>query len=214
MDTKRLTLDTTLTLIAAYLGLFVGLIDANAINLALPAIRDDLGGGISGAQWTIDAYNITFAAMLLTSGSLGDRFGQTHAIAHRPGDLHRRVAGLRGGPVAAAAAGRARRPGRRRGGDVAAGPRHHRRRISQPRRTRPGDGGVGDGRSDEHRDRPDHRRRADRHHRLALHLLAQRARRSGRTADDVPLPSRIPRPRRRELRRSAARRWRCSASVH
>jgi MFS family permease len=76
MDTKRFTLDTTLTLIAAYLGLFVGLIDANAINLALPAIRDDLAGGISGAQWTIDAYNATFAAMLLTSGTLGDRFGR------------------------------------------------------------------------------------------------------------------------------------------
>jgi EmrB/QacA subfamily drug resistance transporter len=76
MDTKRFSLDTTLTLIAAYLGLFVGLIDANAINLALPAIRDSLGGGISGAQWTIDAYNITFAAVLLTAGSLGDRFGR------------------------------------------------------------------------------------------------------------------------------------------
>src|ERR1700742_3408403 len=76
MDTKRFSLDTALTLIAAYLGLFVGLIDANAINLALPAVRDDLGGGISGAQWTIDAYNITFAALLLTSGSLGDRFGR------------------------------------------------------------------------------------------------------------------------------------------
>lgn len=76
MHTKRLTLDTTLTLVAACLGLFVGLIDANAINLALPAIRDDLGGGISGAQWTVDAYNITFAAMLLTAGSLGDRFGR------------------------------------------------------------------------------------------------------------------------------------------
>jgi EmrB/QacA subfamily drug resistance transporter len=76
MDTKRFTLGTTLTLIAAYLGLFVGLIDANAVNLALPAIRNDLGGGISGAQWTIDAYNVTFAAVLLTSGSLGDRFGR------------------------------------------------------------------------------------------------------------------------------------------
>src|SRR3954447_9791108 len=76
MDTKRFTLDTTLTLIAAYLGLFVGLIDANAINLALPAIRNDIGGGISGAQWTIDAYNVAFAAVLLTSGSLGDRFGR------------------------------------------------------------------------------------------------------------------------------------------
>ena len=65
-----------MTLIAAYLGLFVGLIDANAINLALPAVRAELGGGIAGAQWTIDAYNVTFAAMLLTAGSLGDRFGR------------------------------------------------------------------------------------------------------------------------------------------
>ena len=76
MDTKRFSFDTALTLIAAYLGLFVGLIDANAVNLALPAVRNDLGGGISGAQWTIDAYNITFAAVLLTAGSLGDRFGR------------------------------------------------------------------------------------------------------------------------------------------
>jgi MFS family permease len=76
MDADRITYRSIVTLIAAYLGLFVGLIDANAINLALPAIRDDLGGGISGAQWTIDAYNITFAATLLTSGSLGDRFGR------------------------------------------------------------------------------------------------------------------------------------------
>jgi EmrB/QacA subfamily drug resistance transporter len=80
MDTRRITLDTALTLVAAYLGLFVGLIDANAINLALPAVRTDLGGGISGAQWTIDAYNITFAALLLTSGSLGDRFGRRRLL--------------------------------------------------------------------------------------------------------------------------------------
>jgi EmrB/QacA subfamily drug resistance transporter len=75
-----LTRAAVLTLIAAYLGLFVGLIDANAVNLALPAIRADLGGGIAGAQWTIDAYNITFAAALLTAGSLGDRFGRRRLL--------------------------------------------------------------------------------------------------------------------------------------
>ena len=85
MDTKRFNLDTTLTLIAAYLGLFVGLIDANAINLAMPAIRDSLGGGISGAQWTIDVYNITFAAVLLTAGSLGDRHGRRCGPSSRYG---------------------------------------------------------------------------------------------------------------------------------
>ncbi|MDT5099595.1 MAG: hypothetical protein QOC76_3332 [Mycobacterium sp.] len=80
MDTRRFTLATALTLVAAYLGLFVGLIDANAVNLALPAIRTHLGGGISWAQWTIDAYNISFAALLLTSGSLGDRFGRRRLL--------------------------------------------------------------------------------------------------------------------------------------
>jgi EmrB/QacA subfamily drug resistance transporter len=80
MDTIGITNRSILTLIAAYLGLFVGLVDANAINLALPAVRDDLGGGISGAQWTIDAYNIAFAAVLLSAGSLGDRFGRRRLL--------------------------------------------------------------------------------------------------------------------------------------
>src|SRR4051794_11922816 len=80
MATNRITFNSIVTLIAAYLGLFVGLIDANAINLALPAIRNDLGGGISGAQWTIDAYNVAFAAVLLTSGSLGDKFGRRRVL--------------------------------------------------------------------------------------------------------------------------------------
>jgi MFS transporter, DHA2 family, methylenomycin A resistance protein len=80
MSTNGIMHRSTLTLLAAYLGLFVGLVDANAINLALPAVRDDLGGGISGAQWTIDAYNITFAAVLLSAGSLGDRFGRRRLL--------------------------------------------------------------------------------------------------------------------------------------
>lgn len=75
-----LTRSAVLTLLAAYLGLFVGLVDANAVNMALPAIRDDLGGGVAGAQWTVDAYNATFAAFLLTAGSLGDRFGRRRLL--------------------------------------------------------------------------------------------------------------------------------------
>src|SRR6202140_2760614 len=80
MTPSRITSSSITTLIAAYLGLFVGLVDANAVNLALPAIRADLGGGISGAQWTADAYNVTFAAVLLTAGSLGDRFGRRRLL--------------------------------------------------------------------------------------------------------------------------------------
>src|SRR6478735_8449212 len=120
MDTKRFSFETALTLIAAYLGLFVGLIDANAINLALPAVRNDLGGGISGAQWTIDAYNITFAAVLLTAGSLGDRFGRRTVWR----------AGLVSSAVASRAGGRARwcpprRAARAAGGGAGASWWHH-----------------------------------------------------------------------------------------
>ena len=50
------------------------------MNLALPAIRAQLGGGIPGSQWIVDAYNVTFAALLLTAGTLGDRFGRRRRL--------------------------------------------------------------------------------------------------------------------------------------
>jgi MFS transporter, DHA2 family, methylenomycin A resistance protein len=65
-----------LTLAATCLGLFLGQVDTTAINLALPAMSRDLAGGIAGMQWAIDAYNVSFAALLLTGGTLGDRFGR------------------------------------------------------------------------------------------------------------------------------------------
>jgi EmrB/QacA subfamily drug resistance transporter len=80
MATRTTSRSPVLTLLAAYLGLFAGLIDTNAVNLALPAIRTDLGGGVSGVQWTTDAYNVAFAAVLLTAGSLGDRIGRRQML--------------------------------------------------------------------------------------------------------------------------------------
>jgi EmrB/QacA subfamily drug resistance transporter len=65
-----------ITLAATCLGLFLGQLDTTAINLALPAIRRDFSGGIGGMQWVVDAYNVAFAALLLTGGTLGDRFGR------------------------------------------------------------------------------------------------------------------------------------------
>jgi EmrB/QacA subfamily drug resistance transporter len=65
-----------LTLMATCLGLFLGQVDTTAINLALPAMSRDLAGGIAGMQWAVDAYNVTFAALLLTGGTLGDRLGR------------------------------------------------------------------------------------------------------------------------------------------
>ncbi|MEU6512368.1 MFS transporter [Streptomyces sp. NPDC046942] len=63
------------TLAAAVLGFFVITLDATIVNVALPSIRDALGGGITGLQWVVDAYTLMFAAFLLSAGSLSDRIG-------------------------------------------------------------------------------------------------------------------------------------------
>lgn len=65
------------------LSLTFGLVqlDATIVNVALDTLRRDLGGGIGGAQWVIDAYAVPFAACMLAAGALGDRTG------HRRGCL-------------------------------------------------------------------------------------------------------------------------------
>src|SRR3954466_14564061 len=70
-----------LTLLAAILGSLVAFIDGTVVNVALPHIRDDLGGGLSGQQWLTDAYLLTLGALLLVGGSLGDLFGRRRAFA-------------------------------------------------------------------------------------------------------------------------------------
>ena len=60
---------------AVSLGYFMVILDATAVNLALPAIRQDLGGGITGLQWVIDGYTLALAALLLSAGVAGDRLG-------------------------------------------------------------------------------------------------------------------------------------------
>ncbi|MEW9702718.1 MFS transporter [Paenibacillus sp. SI8] len=56
-------------------GIFMVYLDSMIVNVALPSIRSDLHVGISGLQWVIDAYTITFACLLLTAGNLGDIYG-------------------------------------------------------------------------------------------------------------------------------------------
>jgi len=62
-------------LLAVSLGYFMVILDATAVSLALPALGQDLGGGITGLQWVVDGYTLTFAALLLSCGVAGDRFG-------------------------------------------------------------------------------------------------------------------------------------------
>jgi EmrB/QacA subfamily drug resistance transporter len=57
-------------------SLLVIALDNTVLNLALPSISRDLGATLNGLQWIVDAYTLVFAALLLTMGSIGDRFGR------------------------------------------------------------------------------------------------------------------------------------------
>ena len=69
------------TLIAVSVATFMLLLDITVVNVALPSIRDDLGGSFSDLQWVVDAYALTLAALVLTAGSLADRFGRRRLFA-------------------------------------------------------------------------------------------------------------------------------------
>ena len=70
MDAKRGAL------VAAIMGSAVVAVDATVVNVALPAITDDLGGGLAGQQWIANAYLLTLSALILVSGSLSDLYGE------------------------------------------------------------------------------------------------------------------------------------------
>jgi EmrB/QacA subfamily drug resistance transporter len=65
-----------LTLGACCFGLFMVMLDNTIVNVALPSIQRDLGASVSGLQLVLDAYVLVFASLLLTAGSLGDRYGR------------------------------------------------------------------------------------------------------------------------------------------
>ena len=70
-----------LTLLAAIVGSAVATIDGSIVNVALPAIERDLGGGLSGQQWVSNAYLLTLASLILIGGSLGDIYGERRVFA-------------------------------------------------------------------------------------------------------------------------------------
>ncbi|MFF8592997.1 MFS transporter [Streptomyces sp. NPDC015220] len=70
---------TTAALVAAVLGFFVITLDVSGVNVALPAVGDDLGGSLSGLQWVADSYTLMFAALMLSAGALSDAVGARRA---------------------------------------------------------------------------------------------------------------------------------------
>src|SRR5712691_8761331 len=64
------------TLVAAILGSGVAAIDGTIVNVALPAIQDDLGGRLQAQQWISNAYLLALGSLILIGGSLGDIYGE------------------------------------------------------------------------------------------------------------------------------------------
>jgi EmrB/QacA subfamily drug resistance transporter len=65
-----------LTLLACILGSSAAFLDGTIVNVALPAIRANLHGGLQTQEWVVDAYLLTLGALLLVGGSLGDVYGR------------------------------------------------------------------------------------------------------------------------------------------
>ena len=66
---------------ACILGSTIVFVDATVVNVALPAIQSDLGGGLALQQWVVDAYLLTLGSLILVGGSLGDLLGRRRIFA-------------------------------------------------------------------------------------------------------------------------------------
>ncbi len=74
-STKRIAL------VASILGSGIVFLDGTIVNVALPAIRSSLHGGLAQQQWVVEAYLLTLSSLLLVGGSLGDLFGRRRVFA-------------------------------------------------------------------------------------------------------------------------------------
>ena len=64
------------TFVVTSVAVFMVSLDNLVVTTALPVIKADLGASLSGLEWTVNAYTLTFAVLLLTGAALGDRFGR------------------------------------------------------------------------------------------------------------------------------------------
>jgi MFS transporter, DHA2 family, methylenomycin A resistance protein len=72
---------TTLILLTMSLGVLVAQIDTSVVNLAVKQIGARLDAGVTALQWVVDAYNLVYASLLLTAGTLADLFGRRRIFA-------------------------------------------------------------------------------------------------------------------------------------
>src|SRR4051812_9215992 len=68
------------TLLVVSAALFMTALDNLIVTVALPSIRADLGASIEDLEWTVNAYTLTFAVLLIPAAALGDRFGRKHVF--------------------------------------------------------------------------------------------------------------------------------------
>lgn len=76
-----MTKQQRLVLLISILASFVAFLDGSVVNVALPAITKELGGGLLTQQWVVDAYLITLGAFILLAGSLSDLFGRIKILS-------------------------------------------------------------------------------------------------------------------------------------
>lgn len=79
---KRMARTQKLALIISILASFVAFLDGSVVNVALPAINRELGGGLATQQWVVDAYLITLGALMLLAGSLSDLYGRKRIMLY------------------------------------------------------------------------------------------------------------------------------------
>ena len=70
-----------ITLLACILGSGIALLDGTVVNVALPTIQRELGGGLAGQQWVVNGYLLTLGSLILVGGSLGDLYGERNVFA-------------------------------------------------------------------------------------------------------------------------------------
>src|SRR5947207_12033430 len=73
--------NTIWTFAITSVAVFMATLDNLVVTTALPVIRTDLHASIESLEWTVNAYTLTFAVLLLTGAALGDRFGRRRMLA-------------------------------------------------------------------------------------------------------------------------------------